>query len=107
MRRRCSNGCASFSAAPDRHCRKETQVSLYTHAATSVATLSRRGKQLGGALVTQEVVAREDVVDLETFGARETLAHVALEQRRVPHQLASFLVRELAGLGWAPARLAT
>jgi hypothetical protein len=71
-----------------------------------VSALSGARQQLGSALVTQEVVARQDVVDLEALGAGKALAHVALEQCRVPHQLGPFLVRELARFGRPPTRLA-
>src|SRR5262245_21280212 len=78
-----------------------------TPATPSVSALAGLRQELLGALVTEEVVTRQDVVDLETLGAREALAHVALEQRRVTNQLVPFLVRELARLGRSAARLAT
>jgi hypothetical protein len=46
--------------------------------------------------MTQEVVTREDVVDLEAFGAGEALAHVALEQALAMNEGGSLAIREQA-----------
>ena len=72
-----------------------------------MTTLAGRGKQLLSAFVTEEVVAREDVVDLEAVGAREALADVALQQALVAHDLAASLVGVLARRRRSEARLAT
>ena len=45
----------------------------------------RRGLEAPGALVAEEIVAREDVVDLEAVGAGVSLADVALEEAVVAH----------------------
>jgi hypothetical protein len=83
-------------------------VSFGVHASGKrlVSALTGGRHELARALVTQEVVTREDVVHLETLGAREALADVALEQRGVANELAAPLVGERAGRGRPPARLA-
>jgi hypothetical protein len=85
------HGCRSASTLPEN---------------VLVTALTCRRHQLARALVTQEVVARQDVVDLETLSAREALAHVALQETRVTHELAASFVGEFSGRGRPPARLA-
>src|SRR5260221_12498787 len=51
--------------------------------APSMSTMKRRSPDLPGALVTQEVVPGEDVIDAQALGAGVPLTDVALEQRLV------------------------
>ena len=74
--------------------------------AGSVTPLTRHRHQLARALVAEEVVAGQDVVDLEAFCAGEAFADVALQEARVVHDLVAFAVREWAGLGRPTTRLA-
>ena len=60
----------------------------------SVATVERRGSDPARALMTQEVISREDVVDAQALGARKALADVALEQRLVVDLGAALAVDE-------------
>jgi hypothetical protein len=71
-----------------------------------VTPIARRGREGPRALVTQEVVAREDVVHLEAVGAGIALAYIALEESGMAHGLLPFTVGEAAFGGGAPARLA-
>jgi hypothetical protein len=58
--------------------------------ARSVSASSRRRRlERLRALVTEKVVAGEDVVDLQAFGARVALADVALEERVVANDVGS------------------
>src|SRR5688500_14941041 len=70
------------------------------------ARAGRRLLEPLGALVAEEVVPAEDVVDLEAFRARVALADVALEQRLVDDHARPLPVAE-EGLGrGTPAGLA-
>src|SRR5258706_8797174 len=71
-----------------------------------VTALTRSRYELARALVTEKIVARQDVVDLQALGACEALAHVALKQALVTNDGITFAVRELSGLCWTAARLA-
>jgi len=55
--------------------------------------------------MTEEVVTREDVVDLEAEGAREALAYVALEQAFAAHDGRALAVREQAPVDGPMTRL--
>ena len=61
------------------------------------AGAGRRSAEGLGAGVTEEVVAGEDVVDLEALGAGEALAHVALQERLVEHGGTPLAIREQGG----------
>ncbi len=64
------------------------------------------GREGARALVAQEVIAREDVVDLEAVGAGIALAYVALQEGRVANRLLALAVGEASLGGGAPAGLA-
>ena len=73
---------------------------------SSVAALTaRRRGELARALMTEEVVTREDVVDLEAERARETLADVALEQAFAAHDGGASAVCEQAPVDGPMTRL--
>src|SRR5438477_5083100 len=72
----------------------------------SVAAVGERVAEGLRARVTEEVVPREDVVDLQAFRARETLADVALQERVVVDDAAAFPVIEQGAAGDSTARLA-
>ena len=57
---------------------------------------ARRRAEAAGAVVAQEVVARNDVVDLEALGAGIALAYVALQEAFALHDRAALLVDETA-----------
>ena len=58
-----------------------------------------------GALVAEEVVAGEDLVHLETFRARVSLADVALEEALVAYDRLPLAVVQEAVRHGPPARL--
>ena len=62
--------------------------------------------QLLGALVAQEVIAGEEVVDLQAVRARVPLADVALEESPVPDHVVAPIVRKAAFLDGPSAGLA-
>jgi hypothetical protein len=69
----------------------------------SVPAIGRaRGSQLARALVTEKVVARDDVIHLQALRASEPFADVALEQALVVHDIDAPVVAEQA-LGGDPA----
>ena len=70
------------------------------------AGVGRRGSEGLRADVTQEVVAGEDVVDLEAERTGEALAHVALQERLVVDGGTALAIREQSGCGGPAARLA-
>src|SRR5258708_29501617 len=71
--------------------------------APSVAPVGRpRRPQLACALVTEKVVARDDVIDLQALCAGEAFADVALEQALVVDDVGTAVVAEHA-LGGDPA----
>ena len=71
-----------------------------------MATLAMRWRsKLARALMAEEVVAREDVVDLEAFRAREAFANVALKQTLAVDDAGSLPVKQAANRG-ALTRLA-
>jgi hypothetical protein len=73
-----------------------------------MAAVKRRSPDSAGALVTQEVVAREYVVDAEALGTGEPLADVALEQRVVVNEcVVALAIDETRLRDRLTARLAT
>ena len=88
------------------HWRKWCAVCFVDRRRELVTPLSmrRRGK-LARALMAEEVVAREDVVDLEALRAREAFANVALEQTLAVDDAGSLPVEQAADRG-ALTRLA-
>jgi len=73
----------------------------------SVAASAGRGTaELAGALVTKEVVARQDVVHLQTFRAGEPLADVTLKEGVVADHLVPAPIRQAALGRRAVTRLA-
>ena len=72
----------------------------------SVTALARLGEELLRAIVADEVVAGEDLVDLEALRAGEAVAHVALQQSLVRHDLAALPIGEQRGARNATTRLA-
>lgn len=90
---------------------KEPQRCPFLHkgaleTAPSVAAAASRGRpECSRTLVTQEVVAREDVVDLQAVGAGKALAYIALEQAFPVNQLGSATVVEEPRRGGAATRL--
>ena len=86
-----------------------TNVHEWTAASGASSVAARVGGRSPERLradVTEEIVAGEDVVDLEAQRARETLAHVALQQGLVVDGGTALAVREQAGGCGAAARLA-
>jgi hypothetical protein len=71
-----------------------------------MAAVGRGVSERAGALVAEEVVGREDVVDLEAVGARVALADVALEESVVVDDGGAFAVIEKRRGGESPAGLA-
>ena len=71
-----------------------------------VSPFAGRRRERARALVTEEVVAGEDVVHLEAIGAGIALAYVTLEERRVAHGFHALSVRQASLGDCAPARLA-
>jgi hypothetical protein len=57
--------------------------------------------------VAKEIVAGEDVVDLQAFSTHEALADVALQEGVVADELLSLLVSEKGFARRSPARLTT
>src|SRR5438093_10797383 len=72
----------------------------------SVAAVRQRVAEGPGALVAEEVVAREDVIDLQALRAGVALADVALQERVVVDDTAALAVVEQGPGGASPARLA-
>ena len=70
------------------------------------ARVRRRGPERLRADVAQEVVAGKDVVDLEAQRARETLAHVALQQGLVVNGGTALAIGEQGRGGSTAAGLA-
>ena len=68
--------------------------------------MGRRVSEGAGAFVAEEVVPRQDVVDLETFRAGIALADVALQEVVVVDEAAAFAVIEERSGGGSTAGLA-
>src|SRR2546430_13198181 len=71
----------------------------------SVSAMGRRVSEGSGALVAEEVVCRQDVVDLETLGAGVALADVALQEVVVVDEATAFPVIEERSGGGSTAGL--
>jgi hypothetical protein len=65
-----------------------------------------RRAELPGAVVTEEVVAREDVVDLQALRAGEALADVALQEALVVHYARALAIAQEGVAGGPMAGLA-
>ena len=74
--------------------------------ATGSVPAAAGGFELPGAFVTEEVVAREQVVDTQAIGAGVALADVTLEQTLVVDEGRSLAVRQAAFGRRLPAGLA-
>src|SRR2546426_10721914 len=72
----------------------------------SVPAMGQRVSERAGALVAEEVVPGQDVVDLETFRADIALADVALQEVVVVDDAAAFAVIEEGSGGGSTAGLA-
>src|SRR5262245_20028590 len=73
----------------------------------SVPAAARWSPEPLRAFVAEEIVAGEDVVDLEAVGAGEALADVALEEALAADEAAALAIREQTVVGRALAGLAS
>src|SRR2546428_6386043 len=101
-----SCGARRLSAVAETRHFSRTYRTRWDTLGRSVSPMGRRVSERAGALVAEEVVSRQDVVDLETLRAGIALADVALQEVVVVDDAGAFAVIEERSSGGSAAGLA-